>query len=468
MPAAVKLHQGFLVLVSFVVLSFLISIRFQHDPLKNSLHATLQASKTLRERVQVQPSIPPYHVVFSTSCEPQQHWESYVFFYHAWKVGQRGTVTRIASGCSADDEKQLQLFHSRHIQTLSPSFHLHLTPDFSRSKEYIKHGTARYKYMNKPYGLLHWLQSTLNTTNDQDGIVFLMDPDMILLRPIVHDYTHQKVLLVEDHPSSRIVKHGFPMAQQDGYLTNQWMELNASYITNGGTIDHIKSDDGPKHYNTGPPYLATVKDMHAIAALWTDYAPRVYEIHPKLFAEMYGYIYATVQLNLPHTLVKSLVVSTTETPRREGWEYVDSLNDNRVCSALNRGRFSATEDITSSVPLPIALHYCKRYLLHTWFFSKYRLKKHYVSCETPLLQMPPTDLVRQNYTYSLQPPPNRHKGPWDPPLSNITSHQAKREAFMICQLIRAVNDAASHFKNTSCSNPNWNSNYTFFNDPNDF
>ena len=295
-----------------------------------------------------------------------------------------------------------------------------------------------------------------------------MDPDMILLRPMVHDYTHQQVIFVEDHPTKRRVEHGFPMAQQDGYLTNEWMKLNAFYITNGGDI-HIPWEDGPKHYNTGPPYLATVKDMMAIAQLWADYAPRVYEIHPKLFAEMFGYIFATTQL--PHTLIQSLVVSTTQTHNREGWEYIDTaLSDDQVCAPqLQPARFQPTDDITSSTQLPVALHYCKRYLLHTWFFSKYRLKKQYISCDTPLLQLPPIDLVRYNYTSSLQPPPNRHPPgvPWDPPRANLTTHRAKREAFMICQLIRAVNEAAIHFKKTACANPNWNDNYTFFNDPND-
>jgi hypothetical protein len=55
--------------------------------------------------------------------------------------------------------------------------------------------------------------------------------------------------------------------------------------------------------------------MYEIATLWwTDYAPRVYEIHPKLFAEMFGYIFAaTTQIqNLHPTLIRSLVVSNNE------------------------------------------------------------------------------------------------------------------------------------------------------------
>ena len=43
---------------------------------------------------------PHYHMVFSTSCSPQQDWESFVFFYHAYKVQQSGSVVRqTKSGC---------------------------------------------------------------------------------------------------------------------------------------------------------------------------------------------------------------------------------------------------------------------------------------------------------------------------------------------------------------------------------
>jgi hypothetical protein len=38
------------------------------------------------------PRPPVYYMVFSTSCTPQQNWESYVFFFHAMKVLQPGTV----------------------------------------------------------------------------------------------------------------------------------------------------------------------------------------------------------------------------------------------------------------------------------------------------------------------------------------------------------------------------------------
>lgn len=103
--------------------------------------------------------------------------------------------------------------------------------------------------------------------NTEDGIVILMDPDMILLRPITHDYSDvENHIWAEDKTSStpltRVVRHGFPMAQQDGYLSNSWMALDAEYITNRTKEQHEPlppGPDGPLHWNTGPPYLATVR-----------------------------------------------------------------------------------------------------------------------------------------------------------------------------------------------------------------
>ena len=53
-------------------------------------------------------------------------------------------------------------------------------------------------------------------------------------------------------------------------------------------------------------------DMYQITVRWTEYAPRVVDIHPELFAEMKGLIYSTLQLKLPFTLIKSLTVSWTK------------------------------------------------------------------------------------------------------------------------------------------------------------
>ena len=85
---------------------------------------------------------PSYHVIFSTGCSPQQNWQSYVFFYHALAVQQRGNVTRIASGCTAQQEIELHHFHERYIRSMSQNFLLHFTPDYSELRVNEKWGTS--------------------------------------------------------------------------------------------------------------------------------------------------------------------------------------------------------------------------------------------------------------------------------------------------------------------------------------
>jgi hypothetical protein len=66
---------------------------------------------------------------------------------------------------------------------------------------------------------------------------------------------------------------------------------------------------------------------------------------------MYGLIFATHQLNLPFTLVKSFVLSETASWIREGWEYIDQIKDDEVCQSVS----------LIKQPLPVTLHYCERY-----------------------------------------------------------------------------------------------------------
>jgi hypothetical protein len=210
---------------------------------------------------------------------------------------------------------------------------------------------------------------THNHTDElMDGIVMLLDPDMILLRPLIHDFTHQHVLWAENaQPATTVVRHGYPMAQQDGYLSSEWMDFDASYITNKpeGSYKGAEEEDGPRLWNSGPPYLATVSDMYNIAPLWSEYTPRVLDVFPKLFAEMYGFVVATMQLELPMTLLRSIVVSgSSETnPDREGWPHIDALPDDEVCDplSLRQQQQQQQQPNRNRSKLPIILHYCGNY-----------------------------------------------------------------------------------------------------------
>jgi hypothetical protein len=175
-----------------------------------------------------------FHVIFSTDCSAYQHWQSIVCFYSAARVGQRGTITRIASGCTAQEEADVRDLHSR----LPRQFRVHFTPDFKEDKKTGKRYASplsshvyalgggslngahfscrvrgsvgdgrqcqpiltkgllwlwrrwwgrllrliRYDFFNKPFGLLHWLEHADGI--GQDAVVALIDPDFIFLRPL--------------------------------------------------------------------------------------------------------------------------------------------------------------------------------------------------------------------------------------------------------------------------------------------
>jgi hypothetical protein len=110
------------------------------ESISSFLRTTAEKSETKKESLH--PTRPSYHVIFSTGCSPQQNWLSYVFFYHALAVHQPGNVTRIASGCTAQQEIELHHFHERYIHTMSENFLLHFTPDYSNIRINEKWGRS--------------------------------------------------------------------------------------------------------------------------------------------------------------------------------------------------------------------------------------------------------------------------------------------------------------------------------------
>ena len=278
--------------------------------------------------------------------------------------------------------------------------------------------------MNKPFSLKHWFEHVLGynaskpSTHYDDDVVFLIDPDMILIKPLTHDFRDDPTVELignraEEH---RYVHRGLPMAQQDGYLGNEWMHLDMEKIT---LVNKT----------------------------------RVHNQFPKLFAEMFGYIIATAHLGMPHTLIKSLVVSSTISKTREGWSFVDSIPD-QVClhHFTVKGIF--------------ALHYCGRYLLgKKWFWSKYRHRKDFMDCRVPLLQVPPPSIQDEREAFS-PPPEHTYRGNWTQEHTIISEKQAKREAFMLCALIAKVNEAVEYFKRNTCGDSgNYSKVYNIHDDP---
>jgi hypothetical protein len=151
---------------------------------------------------------------------------------------------------------------------------------------------------------------------------------------------------------------------------------------------------------------------------------------------MFGWSLGAAHVQLPHVLAESFMVSNTDISQGEGWALIDALNDDEVCE------YSTMKELEDK--LPYTMHFCQNYWLGKWFIGKYRLKDDFLSCETSLLLEPPKNLATL-FDYYIKPGGK----PYGQKIK-IKPSTAKREAFMICQLIARFNDAATWYKDMTC------------------
>ncbi len=233
----------------------------------------------------------PFHVIFSTDCSSYQHWQSYLVYYSAYKVRQPGHVTRIASGCNEEETAAIQEWFEKHVQPMSTRFHLTLTPKFSSVKNQTTgEEVGDYKFFNKPLGLKYWLENSayFHLTSQQDDIVILIDPDMVLMRPITSDFGNEQETVISKKRKENIlatrVQHGIPFAQAYG-LGVQWESFDLDKIAGPDSpAKLVTKEDGRLYYPVGPPYIATARDIYAIAQKWTEFVPHVHAQYPHLLA----------------------------------------------------------------------------------------------------------------------------------------------------------------------------------------
>ena len=410
------------------------------------------------------------HLVFSTGCSPFQDWQSYVFFYHAKKSGQQGQVTRVASGCEGSAaEAALIKTHEEQVRPLSSQFHLHITPNYARTIP-----GKNYKFFNKPFGLRHWMEQVLgfsadNSTEHDDTVFIILDPDQLILRPFEKDFGGQGTSIqwhLNVNPNQPIrVEHDRPFAQyyqMMGGWVNQiyegrWQVLatlkNATQAaaTNSHLHTMLNNEKVKQHYLAGPPYMATGRDMYKIVSTWATFAVPVYELTHNHLSEMYAYSTAAAHWNLPHQLAYSFMVSNIGV-KYEAWSWVDSQeNSSVICEA--RDYYSDTvKRATPRHYLPNVLHYCQRYFLGPYFFSKYILPKKFLVCDHPLLVEPEVDIA-DKYNTSVTPNGVLNKLPKQVDRNRMT--------FMLCHMIARLNEAASYWKHQHCDAATANFQKTF-------
>ncbi len=276
-----------------------------------------------------------------------------------------------------------------------------------------------------------------------NDIIILTDPDFLLLRPLTDDFSDARETLVGNRrksiyakKESHYVTHGNPYAQTYG-LGTQWRKFDLDAIAGADSpAKDVDQSEGGLYYPVGPPYLATAADMYQISLTWSEFAPRVHKQYPHLLAEMYAYCIAAAHLKLRHMLVDSLMVSAAGIGG-EGWKFVKDIPAREVCT------FASSPNHVAH-PVPSVIHYCQRYAVDKYFWGKRKVPHEIFTCEHPLLVEPPMDLGSGKY---LGVVPN---GRPDSERKEMTADKEKMNAFMLCALTMATNDAMVYFKTNYC------------------
>lgn len=409
-----------------------------------SLPATTTSASLAQERPPQPPlvrqvEVPPpsgkrFHYIFTTECKTtQEDYAAYAFFYHMYLLNTTAEVTRIATGCSKLQAAKLQGIFNKEVRTLSDRFHFHATPDYSFAHA-GEPDEARHDFFNAPMGLKHWfdkgLQFQAHRQRWEDVIFVVLDADELVLRPFTDDYTNEDVVW---HPHDRLhtrIEHGKPMAQIYLIQSHWANSLNVDALLKAtGAPSPLRtwtSNDILNHYQAGPPYLATGRDMYAIVSKWAAFVVEVYRQTGSPMSDMLAYAVAAGHLNLKHQLVWSFMVGNVAV-KEEGWSSIDALPDAQVCQ---RPKVA-----------PYVLHYCQRYMLGPYIFTKYVMPSDMLTCEHPLLAVPGTSLLNSGYTRAT--PPNGK-------VYDIVPERRKRHAYMLCEMMGRLNQVAVFWKQRNC------------------
>ncbi|KAL2897134.1 Peptidyl serine alpha-galactosyltransferase, partial [Bienertia sinuspersici] len=233
----------------------------------------------------------PYriHTLFSVECNNYFDWQTVGIMHSYRKSGHPGPITRLLS-CTEEEKSVYRGFD------LAPTMEVPSMSRHPRTGDW-------YPAINKPAGVLHWLQHS-EDANNVDWVVIL-DADMIIRGPIV--------------PWELGAEKGRPVAQYYGYLIGCDNILAMLHTKHPELCDKV-----------GGLLVFHIDDLRAMAPFWLSKTEEVREdrahwatnITGDIYgtgwiSEMYGYSFGAAEVGLRHKITDDLMIYPGYIPRQD-------------------------------------------------------------------------------------------------------------------------------------------------------
>lgn len=274
----------------------------------------------------------------------------------------------------------------------------------------------------------------------KESVIAIIDPDEFFLQGLTQG-VNQGANLTNSWPSfmqqevTDVAKPGMAVAQMYGFGDSWLHKFDREKICGKNNYcSDIKSDEAANFYAVGPPMMIHKDNFPPVMDKWWEFMKPTYaQDKGDILADMYAYNMATSYLQVKHVRLEQYMVSNSGATG-EGWDMIDSLNE-MSC------RKPPTAD---TMKLPTFIHLASSYELCTggskpdergdcpegedfWKFHKGHVPANIMECGASLLEDPPEDLFNRQTTKEL-----------------------KRDAFVLCNAYKFINEAAVEFKQKNC------------------
>ncbi|GAB9474949.1 hypothetical protein Gpo141_00012059 [Globisporangium polare] len=381
------------------------------------------------------------HIVFSNGCGQKKRLLFATMLQHsATRVGQKGPITQILSGCTEDEKvavlKEPRFYYDYRVH-FTPNYFPHPVPDVD---DYY------YAY-NKPFALRHYLQNAQPPV--QHELMALTDGDIMLFRPLEANTGRNMTKYYFEGTRDPLtitdtVKDGVALAQDwthiigSGFFGDKWGANMTAQMCTGKPCAGISESEGQEYYAAaGPPYIMTRSDMLRFIVDYCHFVVESRKVSKQWMAEMFGYGVAAANHGIRHTLLTNLAPTH---PFQNGHEYWSFLND----ESLKENPCADPFEIAVPADPPVGVHFFHNYMLGAAGrqFHKGAIPSDILECDQMLLEVPKAgeyDAVFTNYK--------------DNP---VYMAQKRVEVWTECTLIKAANQALVALKSALCRDSGYN------------